>query len=515
MYQFYESPQIALEQFELGNLNALPRAYCVLVRGEKNEINRLGTALTCYFQTVSVKRLLSFDKWFRGYTSMEWYADWTHVSMDCRNYFNTDADYLYALILGSFHPNGYFRQTCICKLAEFPNTIPFIALRINDWVKNIRILAGELVLKQIQCCKLEELWNIGLAIMALKRGFRKEEQIFLQLKEAVLQRMKEQFQQIDWTSLSALDITTRYAFYRFIIEERVFPWEFLNQLLSRERNLQCQTILITGILKDSACPLEQIDQYLSSKSAMVRKKALERKFELLKNSWQGLESFLLDNNAFIRDYTRFILRNYSDIDVLTYYCNQLDTVHYQNAIVGIGECQPSQEQYRLLLLPFLQSDCVKTVRVTLLALGKLLVEQNEALFLQYLFSPEVGIAKAAYLSLLKNKIRCGAQVLYQGLYQAKFEHTMRYLLLLLIQEDSWERLPYLLEVYQYRDLNVRRKIQMAVADRNYMKVISKKLADKIGDALKRNRYQFSEALIENVEFDLKYQLIQENNQNKN
>ena len=45
------------------------------------------------------------------------------------------------LICGSAHPNGYLREYCLKLLANERGVLPYILMRMNDWVPAIRLTA--------------------------------------------------------------------------------------------------------------------------------------------------------------------------------------------------------------------------------------------------------------------------------------------------------------------------------------------------------------------------------------
>ena len=57
-----------------------------------------------------------------------------------KDWFRSDRDYFWILALGSFHPNGYYRQACLEEMAGYPGALPFLVLRLNDWVGEVRLL---------------------------------------------------------------------------------------------------------------------------------------------------------------------------------------------------------------------------------------------------------------------------------------------------------------------------------------------------------------------------------------
>lgn len=59
------------------------------------------------------------------------------------------------LICGSAHLNGYFREQCLKHLANERGVLPYILMRMNEWVPAIRLTAMKLLpeqLMRIQSC---------------------------------------------------------------------------------------------------------------------------------------------------------------------------------------------------------------------------------------------------------------------------------------------------------------------------------------------------------------------------
>lgn len=59
------------------------------------------------------KSRLELYERFRELTSLEWFVDWQKVSITGILEKLEPEDGNYVLILGTFHPNGYFREACV------------------------------------------------------------------------------------------------------------------------------------------------------------------------------------------------------------------------------------------------------------------------------------------------------------------------------------------------------------------------------------------------------------------
>ncbi|HWT76878.1 MAG TPA: hypothetical protein VN258_19430 [Mobilitalea sp.] len=229
---------------------------------------------------------------------------------------------------------------------------------------------------------------------------------------------------------------------------------------------------------------------------------MQHKYDKVKNSWNGLEIMLLDNNHSIRDLTIYILKKHTAINILNYYIDALNGEDPIMGIIGVGENGNKIHSY--LLMPFLNSNNEKTVKTTLLSLSKLLGCDDNDIYWKYLFDTRISVSKAAYLSIRRNMIRYGASKLFNEFNKCSIAHVRRNLLLLLMQDNSWSRLPYLLSLYNYDDKDLRSKIRMKIHHRNGYGKISTQEASYIRHIMKEKKNELPDTLIQKIEFDLKF-----------
>lgn len=200
-----------------------------------------------------------------------------------------------------------------------------------------------------------------------------------------------------------------------------------------------------------------IDCYFLHRSSCIRRKALEYKYHVLKCAWPGVENLLLDVNYGMRDLAAYIVRKHSQLDVLAFYEKHLKDPDPVTAVLGIGEQgRELDDRHGLtdLVFPFLEYESEKVVRSALETAGMLMGAEGEGIYWKYLLDTRPCISKAAYVCIRKNEIHPGAGLLYgeQEKWRGSDEtagkcpysiYVRRYLILLLIQENSWDRLPYL------------------------------------------------------------------------
>lgn len=187
------------------------------------------------------------------------------------------------------------------------------------------------------------------------------------------------------------------------------------------------------------------------------------------------------------------------MDVLEYYIHHLPK---SIAILGISEVGTSQDID--ILLPYLESEQERIVKVTIQALSRLMKEKGQDIYWRFLLDERISLSKAAFQSIQKNKVHFSAQLIYETYQKSTIEHLSKYLLMILLEEDSWERLPYLLELYYYPYEKMRQLIHLRINQRNPYKKISPQLKEKIMSSLMNQKNNIPNNVQESILFDLKF-----------
>jgi hypothetical protein len=493
----------AIQKLNEGELSQLKTVYQAFGSQHKSIIQQASTALFKHLSTFSNDQMIRLDEQFRQYTSLDWFIDWSKVKLEfIRSCISNDEQWVYIVILGSFHPNGYFREKCILELIKHPNILPYLILRMNDWVSVIRSKVTSLVLERIQTSPVHEILSSMQQIEKLKHCGRREREVFETLYEEITHRIQAEIQHIEWHKISQYGSKTKRAIYRVVLSTKILDISLVNNLLEWEKDTSHKGYIIGRILDLYDCTLEQLKAYLKNKNAQVRYKALTYRFQTFNELWDNIEGFLLDSNRSIREYTCYILKKYAQFDVIAFYKAHLYGETPDNAIKGIGE--NGSTEHGQCLFPFLESENYRTVKVTLEALSRLMQDQGLQIYERYLFDQRISISKAAYLAIKNNKILIGADNLYQQITKTQCQHIKRYLILLLTRERSWYRLPYLIYLYDVEDDVLRQKIREAIYCRNLYERISSLQSQKIKQALAEQNKVLPESLVRSLLLDLKY-----------
>lgn len=481
-------------------LSLYATAYQVLDHKHQDAIVRLGKIGYQYLSRLAIPQILKIGEQWRSYTSLLWSIDWQTIDIKSMStYFQNSDDYESLLIMGSFHPSGYFREKCLKLLYAYPQTLPFMMIRMNDWVQQVQEQAYVLTMQRLSECSLEELIQTSYVLIKVKKSKRRQQIHFDEVEKYYINRFNELIHNLDIYNLLCLNISTRKAFYQIVTEHSLLSNELIEKLLTKEKDSYCLLLLTRSLLHSEQMDMVKLHSYLYHPSFYVRKEAILCYYHFNQNIWNGIEEFLLDKSYSIRDYIRFLLRKHTQFDCLNFYLQHLDC---PIGILGVGECG-SEEQVDILL-PYLKSDNEKIVKVTIQALSQLMKEKASNIYWHFLLDSRISLSKAAYQSIIKYKVHYGARCVYKYYKQVSHQHQKRYLLRILLAEDSWERLPFLLEMYWHPEDKLCHYIQTKVNQRNPYKHVSQELKEDIMNCLTHQQYHIPQEITDSIIFDLKF-----------
>lgn len=497
-----------LEKLETGDLRALLPVYCIFAVGDEKGMQRAGRAIQKQLEHLTLGQMIGLYERFRTFTSLEWWIDWSVVSLEpIRKAFHGEEwkeERNYVLILGTFHPNGYFRERCMGELAKEDGALPYLMLRANDWVRPIREKAFLLLDRSLASCGREEILCSLPVLEKLERSGRRSDEQLEELRRRILASLERQFlKDENWREIWPEDVSVRKSLYRMTIRKGILSMEQMDEWLHREKDSSGMFMLIRGILSHPDCTLEQAEEYLTYPNARIRRCALEYCYERRKGSWLGLDGMLLDSGRGVREYAAYILEKHTNLDIRGYYLSHLGDERPDSAILGLSEC--SHRGNMEALLPGLSHPMRKVQKITLLALGRQEDFQDEELLWRYLLDERADISRAACISIQKRRFYPGAEKLYHAYCSSEKEHQKRYLLHLLLRENSWERLPWLLRLYD-EDLPEREKkrIRDGICGRFMYARVSEGLREEISRALKEKAGKLPEGMEEEICYDMRF-----------
>lgn len=501
-----EMPNIikqAVEELRQGKQNYLFVIYQALASHDKETIDYAAVEIARYMRNLNADRIIRLDECFRQYTSIEWIISWENVNIDLwEKSIRQREAYLWVLRLGTFHPNGYFREKCIVRLAEDNESLKFVLLRLNDWVKPVRESAEKAAFKRILKLNAEELVTCLPYLAKVRRGVRRDWKMLQGLEKHIADRIQQQLHNVDLKNLGRYDIKARKYLYRILIEHNILRKAEADYVLDREKNGQCQFLLVTLIFNHFELSMEELNTYLNHKNKVVQRKAMEQKYHILGTYWDGLEEMLLSTSIGVREQAGYILRKHTGIDIVAYYAKRLETPRKKICILGIGECGRAEDAE--LLLCYLDDADAGIVKNTLHAVSKLLKTKADEIFWKYLQDERPVVQRAAYREIVANRSIYGAKRVYELFIGTESSLLKEKLAYQLLRESSWDRLSYVLRLYCYKEESIREIIRRGVYGRNIYGHISKRDAEEIREILYDKKYGIPETIQKNIEFDLRF-----------
>lgn len=462
----------------------------------------------------TVKQLIRLEENSRRHIDVEWNVpwwgiEWSHADMSREKFSHlNDAQYMAVLKLGTFHANGYYRQTCMEALSDGSQTLCYFVLRLNDWVKEIREAAFASACKRLETCDAQELFQAFPMCEKVKDSGRRRTEHIQAVEELMKSVMSDKLMEMSLSQVHTFDVTVKNSIYRFLNQNPILIQSDMEQLLLFEKENYGKKMLILGILQNYNCSKEVLSGYLQNKSTIIRYHALNYYYEKEHDAWNGLENLLLDRSGRIRDNVSYILEKHTDINIRDFYIKKFSQDSSRIAVLGIGEHGVDEDA--ALLSPLLDASDELLARDALKAYGMLVKEKGEDVYWRYLLYGRELSCIQAYRCITKYQIFYGAGILYHTYVKQRDQEFGQYLLNLLLREPSWKRLPYLLLLYDEKDFSEKQlnDIRKGIHSRHMYAKVSSDEAQNIRNILAEAGDKIPQEIKKGIESDLKYVCIE-------
>lgn len=358
------------------------------------------------------------------------------------------------VVLGvsSFHNNGFVREQAVQKLGNIwtGKELPFLLIRLNDWVSNVQQVAFTAVTARLQPNYAFYFVDFLPIVLRLSQWSRIDHSFLVNAIKKLLQT--ESSHPALLYGLKSQDQVVRRACFQIALEASTINFAEIIELGSKdEDNLiriwSVQKIrTLTGIgevehLLDIFCA----DSYMRARQEAFRiyvEKYPERAPEKLRQA-------LLDSHSSIRYEVQYHQRK-NGMDCAAFYRNALTQGNaIYSAISGLGETGKDSDE--MWILPYINHPLTRIRRVSIKALAKLNPKTHMALFLQALFDPSGSVSREAMKALELNGHLLNPQCLWKNLENASQAHTKKNILSLISHLSKWESILYLIQAAASQD----------------------------------------------------------------
>ena len=365
--------------------------------------------------------------------------------------------------LATFNTSGYVRQAAIEQLASCRTgeELPFLILRTNDWVEQVRALAYALVEKRLTPSYAGHFARNLALIERLTICSRANHSGLVARVKNLLQR-PECAEQL-FSGTESADLANRRVCFRWALEQGS------NASLSMIKRAMCDKDVVVSmaaarairLLPDSAERQELLQGLRWHSLHAVRREYLYALATTrTPDALVELKQFLLDDSRSLREAARFYLAWQAPLDFNVFYKQALAQAGEfppPAALLGIGETGAKQDA--ALLLPYLEKHSVAIVKSALRALNKLDGERYVSTFLEYLTHPQPGLTKEVADALLDKAALIPSETLWKIVSLDNPPHARLNALKLIYAKDQWENLPYLIHACSLPDEQVSNKAQ--------------------------------------------------------
>ena len=493
-----------ITKLKAGEINNLPWIYTFVTSPDPDIVKTAAAALANYVDTMDPKYLISFDEQFRSYTSVEWSIDWSKVDIArMEKIIDDEKTFLWIMRIGTFSPNGYYREKCIKRLHSDSGSFIFLLIRLRDWVSEVRNAAKK-ACYDISSLDFHELVNCLSALEKVKRSERVDAFYLRELETRISERIAKLSPGFEKVNLKRYDVPTRRVLYRILLENNRLTKDEVRIVLNSENQAQCLYYIMSLYIEKYDLTAEELDEYIDHKSASVQRRAIEQKYKLTGNSWPGLENKLLSPSAPVRELARFILKKHEKFDCRKFYMEHLDSSDRKACIAGLGETGLSEDA--VLLMPFLEDPDASIVKTTLHALGSCSGESLSEVFWKYLQDERENVAMQAFREITKLNIRYGSKQIYELFQKTDSDILKIKLVYRLSHETYWDRIPYALMLYSHSDDTIRHTVRHALVWNNAKGYSSttEENAKFITEVLNDDRYKIDEKVKKAVLFNLEH-----------
>jgi HEAT repeat protein len=351
--------------------------------------------------------------------------------------------------MASFHQNGYVRQAAIDRLDLIASgaELPFLILRLNDWVPEVRGAAYEAIRSRLRP-EYGRSFVINLALVSrLEEAGRTDHKAVLQAINDLLQT--DECRTVLLDSLKSADRFIRRASFRLAMNSAGADLrEVFKQALDDDDTVvrlwaaQKVSSAFAGAMLDDFLEVMRRDRFMP-----VRREALRLFVKRREDrAPEELRSALLDRHASMREEARYHLRTIAPIDVAAFYRQALlvgESTNLYPTICGLGETGSAADDR--LILSYTLHRLGKVRGAAFRALAGLNGTAHVDLFCNALKDKVPQVSRQALRALADKTSYISGEKVWEIFDSSSHGHVKRNALSLLERLPKWDSIYYLVK----------------------------------------------------------------------
>jgi|SRR5208282_3232721 len=450
--QAEKAEDIIRKLLDAGEPEAIPDLLPLLLTGDKRSVKASAVAIHGLLRQLKPADYVNFDQFVRqGWSNWHerrgpWYwmkpGDVSHLA-------NFGEESISILGIASFHGSGYVREEATRRLGKVVTgaELPFLLIRVNDWVEAVRSLARSLLMARIRSDYLPHflMW----LPLALRLGGAKRND-----DSTIAQAIRELFERPE--ARNALEegfeskdkFTRRFCFDVALNSDDAGLESTIRQAFAIQ-DLDVRKAAVSKL--DAILPNNKWNDLLvvarRDASASVRREALNFYLEKFgEQAEQEFESALLDANISIREMAQQFFAKQGNVDVRDFYAQSLNASGSRKlsaAIAGLGEAGGAADAR--LVEPFFANSSARVRASALHAVGKLNPDAYIETFVFALEDASAGVAREGALALIRKANFVGGLRLWEIYIRSLYPHNKRFVLYLISRISKWDSIFYLVQ----------------------------------------------------------------------
>ena len=479
-----------------GDRSRIPWIFCIFAENHEKSKVIAAKALRETLDNLSFEELVRTDEQMRQTTSMEWSINWRELNIN--DFFTSqmeEQDKRALAVFASFNPSGFIRERAVKLMQDYDGTLPYILLRQNDWVLQVRQAAnaafehrlqrlsgGEILaaLPFAEKLKLSSRGSHGEYTRRFFEALTAPEQLTDLMKG--LESSNVRTRRICVNALFGVDPPkTKVAFERLTCD----PDPFLRATLFRKLNDLGENLneAVEAFLKDKY-PMNRklaFQYLLAANTNNINTSSVKMNGanmndintddikindtnmnNIVRNDiYDVAKTLLLDRSAIVREAAQnFIQTQAPGFDFRGFYFENLER-DTAAAICGLGE--KGQPDDAFVLLKYLDDVRIFVVKSTMVSLMRMDDEKYSHRITEMLNDARAGVVKTARNLIMKTGLPDYEKV-KEILTVTAYKHSKLKCLDILFAAPKWPGIIYMLEAVSDEDEDIKEK-SLAAIDR--------------------------------------------------
>jgi hypothetical protein len=447
-----EKPEETIRKIlDAGESEAIPDLLPLVITGDKRAIQASAEAIHGLLQRLRPPDFANFDVFVRQSYS-NWLPrrePWYRMKpSDVRHIASIGAEAVSILGIASFHGSGFVREAATRELGkiESGDELPFLLIRVNDWVEVVHCLARDLVVARIRADYLPHF--LKWLTLALRMGEAKRVD-----HSAILQAMRRLFElpearETVMAGFASEDKFARRFCFDVAFDSGVVGVETAMRKAFKTKDVEVRKGAVTKL--GALLPNSEWDGLLvlarRDANAGVRRAALEiYRDKFPERATDEFEAALLDANISIREMAQGFFEKTGTLHIRDYYVRSLGVSGRRQltaAIAGLGETARTDDAR--LVEVFLGHASAAVRAAALHTVARLNPGGYIDAFVFALEDASARVGRESALALIRKANLVGGARLWQIHERSQHLHSKRFVLYLLARINKWDSIAYLI-----------------------------------------------------------------------